>query len=89
MTVLEAFNSTFDRYTRKLPGWANVLLWLWILVGALVYFGLVELIGWWRLVVMFPIALFVIAVLMQMVAYVVGWISAPARWLLNKRKASK
>lgn len=90
MSVLEAFNATITRWTSKLPQWANALLVLWLFLGAAVYFGFLELpeIGWWRLLVMAPMALFVLAVVVQMFAFVVGWFAAPFRWLLKKWRSA-
>ena len=89
MNVLEAVNSALDHYTRKLPRWANILIAAWILFAGLIYFNAIKLpeMDWWRVLVMAPMVVIVLAVLLQILVFMVTWVSAPARWLLKKWKA--
>ncbi|HEX6604561.1 MAG TPA: hypothetical protein VF027_06755 [Sphingomicrobium sp.] len=89
MNVFEAVNGTFEHLIRKLPRWAGILILFWLLFAGLTYFGAIALpeIGWWRLLVMAPMVVIVLAALLQMVIYAATWVSAPARWLLKKWRA--
>ena len=92
MTFEDRMISLRSRGFARLPSWAQAVLLLWIALGALVFFvpALHSLPYSLRIILLAPVACFVISGLI--VAVMVAWgriVAGPFRWLINLRRKAR